>query len=175
MNPTRKRRLWLAVFLLLAAGVAGTLITLALQQNLSYLHTPSEAVRGEVPRDAVFRLGGVVREGSVVRTPGTLEVNFAVTDRVAEYPVQYTGILPDLFREGQSVLARGRLDHGRFVAEEVLAKHDETYMPKEVADAIAAAKARHAREGGDAKTPAAEDAADAKPAAPPSADAGGTP
>lgn len=166
MNPTRKRRLWLAVFLLVAAGVAGTLITLALQQNLSYLHTPSEAVRGEVPRDAVFRLGGVVREGSVVRTPGTLEVNFAVTDRVAEYPVQYTGILPDLFREGQSVLARGRLDHGRFVAEEVLAKHDETYMPKEVAEAIAAAKARHASEAAAAPTERIDAAPDTTPATP---------
>ncbi|MDX2299140.1 MAG: cytochrome c maturation protein CcmE [Xanthomonadaceae bacterium] len=170
MNPTRKRRLWLAVFLLVAAGVAGTLITLALQQNLSYLHTPSEAVRGEVPQDAVFRLGGVVSEGSVVRTPGTLEVNFTVTDRVAEFPVQYTGILPDLFREGQSVLARGRLDHGRFVAEEVLAKHDETYMPKEVAEAIAASKARHASESA-AAAPA--DAASSDPETTPAAPPGG--
>lgn len=159
MNPTRKRRLWLALFLLLAAAVAGTLITLALQENLSYLHTPSEAVRGEVPKDAAFRLGGVVREGSVVRTPGTLDVNFEVTDRVANFPVHYTGILPDLFREGQSVLARGRVNDGVFVAEEVLAKHDETYMPKEVAEAIAAAQAKHRKE-------AAANATEPQPMAP---------
>src|SRR3546814_16543582 len=96
-----------------------------------------------VPYTALFRsLGGVVREGSVVRTAGTLDVDFTVTDRVADFPVHYTGILPDLFREGQSVLARGRLHNGVFVAEEVLAKHDETYMPKAVADAIAAAQDR---------------------------------
>lgn len=167
MNPTRKRRLWLVVFLLVAAGVGGTLITLALQQNLSYLHTPSEAVRGEVPQDAVFRLGGVVREGSVVRTTGSLEVNFEVTDRVADYPVRYTGILPDLFREGQSVLARGKLDNGTFIAEEVLAKHDETYMPKEVAEAIAESKARHLSEGGTLTEPEGE-------ALPPADNSGGT-
>ncbi|PIQ37203.1 MAG: cytochrome c maturation protein CcmE [Lysobacterales bacterium CG17_big_fil_post_rev_8_21_14_2_50_64_11] len=166
MNPTRKRRLWLALFLLLAAAVAGTLITLALQENLNYLHTPSEAVRGEVPQDAAFRLGGVVREGSVVRTAGTLEVRFAVTDRVADFPVFYSGILPDLFREGQSVLARGRLSDGVFVAEEVLAKHDETYMPKEVADAIAASQAKHQNDtaaDGAASEPAATAPADRLP------------
>src|SRR3546814_7758844 len=96
-----------------------SLITLALQENLSYLHTPSEAVRGEVPTDAAFRLGGVVREGSVVRTAGTLDVDFTVTDRVADFPVHYTGILPDLFRACKSVLARGRLHNGVFMAREV--------------------------------------------------------
>lgn len=156
MNPTRKRRIWLALFLLLGAGTAAALITMALQSNLTYLHTPSEAVRGEVPKAAAFRLGGVVREGSVQRTAGSLEVNFMVTDRVADFPVRYTGILPDLFREGQSILARGRLDHGVFVADEVLAKHDETYMPKEVAEAIAAAQAKHASESA-TPPPAADD------------------
>lgn len=156
MNPTRKRRIWLALFLLLGAGIAAALILMALQRNLTYLYTPSEAVRGEVPSKAAFRLGGVVREGSVQRTPGSLEVRFLVTDRVADFPVRYTGILPDLFREGQSVLARGRLESGVFVAEEVLAKHDETYMPKEVAEAIAAAQAKHASESV-AESPAAND------------------
>ncbi|HET6602794.1 MAG TPA: cytochrome c maturation protein CcmE [Xanthomonadaceae bacterium] len=146
MNPTRKRRLWLAAFVLIAAGVAGTLIALALQQNVTYLHTPSEAVAGEVPVDANFRLGGVVKEGSVARTDGTLEVAFVVTDRVHDYPVRFQGILPDLFREGQSIIARGRIVEGSFRAEEVLAKHDETYMPPEVAKAMAEARARQAQE-----------------------------
>ena len=146
MNPTRRRRLWLILLLLLAAGIAGTLITLALQENLTYLHTPSEVVRGAAPKDARFRLGGVVLEHSVQRKSGTLEIDFVVTDRFHDFPVRYTGILPDMFREGTSVIATGRLRGDRFVADEVLAKHDETYMPKEVADAIAAAKAKQAGE-----------------------------
>ena len=146
MNPTRKRRLWLVLLLLAAAGIAGTLVAMALQQNLTYLHTPSEAVEGTVPQDAPFRLGGVVKEGSVRRGDGTLDVDFLVTDRLHDWPVHYEGILPDLFREGQSVIARGRLRDGIFVAEEVLAKHDETYMPAEVADKIAEAHARGAQQ-----------------------------
>jgi len=149
MNPTRKRRLWLALLLLVAGGVAGTLLALALQQNLTYLHTPTEAAEGTVPTDAPFRLGGVVKEGSVQRGEGTLAVDFLVTDRLNDWPVHYEGILPDLFREGQSVIARGRLRDGVFMAEEVLAKHDETYMPKEVADKIAEAHARGAQQRAD--------------------------
>ena len=154
MNPTRKRRLWLALLLLAAAGVAGTLVALALQQNLTYLHTPSEAVEGTVPKDGPFRLGGVVKEGSVRRGDGTLDVDFLVTDRLNDWPVHYEGILPDLFREGQSVIARGRLQGDVFVAEEVLAKHDETYMPKEVADKIAEAHARGAQQRAAGQLPA---------------------
>ena len=137
MNPTRKRRLWLVVLVLAAGAIAATLVTLALQENLTYLHTPSDVMQGKAPESARFRLGGVVCEGSVQRTPGTLDVEFTVTDRVRQVPVHHTGILPDMFKEGTSVIATGRMEQGRFVASEVLAKHDETYMPKEVADAMA--------------------------------------
>jgi cytochrome c-type biogenesis protein CcmE len=152
MTPTRKRRLVLAVLILAAAGIAGALIALALQSNVTYLHTPSEVDAGTVP-DATFRLGGVVTEGSVERTEGTLDVRFRVTDRVHTVPVRFSGILPDLFREGQSIIARGRLVEGEFHAEEILAKHDETYMPKEVQEAMEKAKregraAPHGPQGG---------------------------
>jgi cytochrome c-type biogenesis protein CcmE len=143
MNPTRKRRLALAGLLLLAAAGAGTFIVLALQENLSYLHTPTEVRNGQAPAQARFRLGGVVCEGSVRRTPGSLDVRFAVTDRVRQVPVRYSGILPDMFKEGTSIIATGAMRDGAFAATEVLAKHDETYMPKEVADAMAKGAAMH--------------------------------
>ena len=143
MNPTRKRRLLFVLLFLLAGGVAAALIALALQENLTYLHTPSDVRTGKAPADARFRLGGVVCEGSVRRTPGALDVDFAVTDRVRQVPVHYRGILPDMFKEGTSIIATGRLQSGRFEASEVLAKHDETYMPKEVADAMKKGMAMH--------------------------------
>ena len=152
MTPVRKRRLVLALLLLAAAGIAGSLVALALQRNVTYLHTPSEVEAGTAPK-ATFRLGGVVTEGSVQRTEGTLDVRFSVTDRVHTVPVRYSGILPDLFREGQSIIARGKLEGGEFHAEEILAKHDETYMPPEVKAAMDKAKAEgksapHAPQGG---------------------------
>lgn len=152
MTPVRKRRLILALLLLAAAGIAGSLVALALQRNVTYLHTPSEVEAGTAPK-ATFRLGGVVTEGSVQRTEGTLDVRFSVTDRVHTVPVRYSGILPDLFREGQSIIARGKLDGEEFHAEEILAKHDETYMPPEVKAAMDKAKAEgkaapHAPQGG---------------------------
>ncbi|MFA6986154.1 MAG: cytochrome c maturation protein CcmE [Arenimonas sp.] len=137
MNPTRKRRMAFALVLLAAAAVAGAFIVLALQENLTYLHTPTDVRAGAVPADARFRLGGVVCEGSIRRTDGTLDVHFAVTDRIRQVPVRYHGILPDMFREGTSIIATGRLQGNEFVAGEVLAKHDETYMPREVAEAMA--------------------------------------
>jgi cytochrome c-type biogenesis protein CcmE len=144
MSQVRKQRLIVASLVLLAASVAAVLVTLAMQENMTYLHTPSETRRGTVPQEGAFRLGGVVLEGSVKRKPGTLEVAFDITDRVHDFPVRFSGILPDLFREGQSVIARGRLDNGVFVADEVLAKHDETYMPPEVAEKIAESHAKAA-------------------------------
>jgi cytochrome c-type biogenesis protein CcmE len=152
MTPTRKRRLAVAALILLAAGVAGTLVVLALQGNVTYLHTPSEVIAGKVP-DATFRLGGVVTEASVQRVEGSLEVRFTVTDRQQTVPVRYEGILPDLFREGQSVIATGQMVGGEFHAREILAKHDETYMPPEVKAAMEKAKAEgkaapHAPQGG---------------------------
>jgi cytochrome c-type biogenesis protein CcmE len=153
MNEVRRRRLILILVLLAAAGVAAALVTLALQQNLTYLHTPTDVHADKVPTDSRFRLGGVVCESSMRRTDGSLEVGFDVTDRQSWFPVRYTGILPDLFREGQSVIATGRLQDGEFYADEVLAKHDETYMPREVADLMAKAKAGAARGGGCRNSP----------------------
>lgn len=155
MNPIRKQRLMLAVLVLAAAGVAALLLTMALQQNMTYLHSPSDVVEGAAPADAMFRLGGVVKEGSVQRQTGTLKVRFEVTDRLKDVPVEFEGMLPDLFREAQSVIARGRMEQGVFRAEEVLAKHDESYMPPEVAEKIAESHAKAAR----AKAEAARNAA----------------
>jgi cytochrome c-type biogenesis protein CcmE len=141
MTPTRKRRLIAVGLILAAVSVAGTLTVLALSRNMTYLFSPSEVLAGNAPAGANFKLGGVVLEHSIQRDTQSLQVAFTVTDRFREIPVAYTGILPDLFREGQSIIATGHMDNGRFAAREVLAKHDETYMPKEVADAIAKAKA----------------------------------
>ena len=152
MNPTRKRRLWMALLVLLAATIGGSLIVWALQRNVTFLHSPSDVAAGKVPEDARFRLGGLVLEQSVTRKSGSLEVEFQVTDRFHEFPVMYDGILPDMFQEGTSVIATGRIHEGRLIADEVLAKHDEQYMPMEVADAIAAAKVKNAA----AKTAATE-------------------
>ena len=141
MTPTRKRRLAAVALILAAVSIAATLTVMALSRNMTYLFSPSEVLAGNAPAGANFKLGGVVRENSVQRDTQSLRVDFTVTDRFHEIPVAYTGILPDLFREGQSIIATGRMENGRFVAREVLAKHDETYMPKEVSDAIAKAKA----------------------------------
>ena len=144
MTPTRKRRLVVISLVLAAVGVAAGLTVLALQQNMTYLYSPSEVAAGHAPANARFRLGGVVLEQSIKRSNDSLAVNFIVTDRFKEMPVEYTGILPDLFREGQSIVATGAIANGRFVASEILAKHDESYMPKEVKDAIEKAKQAHA-------------------------------
>jgi cytochrome c-type biogenesis protein CcmE len=140
MTPTRKRRLIAVALILAAVGVAAVLTMSALSRNMTYLFSPSEVLAGNAPNGANFKLGGVVLEHSIARDKQSLQVAFTVTDRFHEIPVEYTGILPDLFREGQSIIATGRMENSRFVAREVLAKHDETYMPKEVADAIKKAK-----------------------------------
>jgi cytochrome c-type biogenesis protein CcmE len=143
MNPTRKRRLLLILALVVAAGIATALVALALQRNVAYLYTPSEVLKGEAGAHARFRLGGMVAADSFRRAPGSMEAHFVVDDGDARLPVVYTGILPDLFREKQAVIATGRMRGDTFVAEQVLAKHDETYMPKEVADKMGAAHRKH--------------------------------
>ncbi len=143
MNATRKRRLIGVVLVLVAAAIAITLGALALQRNVAYLYTPAEVLRGDAAPDARFRLGGMVAENSFRREEGSLTAHFEVDDGDARLPVRYTGILPDLFREKQAVVATGRMENGVFVAETVLAKHDETYMPKEVADKMGAAHQKH--------------------------------
>lgn len=141
MHPVRKRRLIVASLILGAGLVAGSLVALALQENLNYLHSPSEVISGHAPETGVFRLGGVVLEESVesgrVEATREVEYRFKVTDREGDFQVVYRGVLPDLFREGQGVVANGKLAaDGVFRASEVLARHDENYMPPEVAEAL---------------------------------------
>ena len=136
MTPRRKRMLAVAA-IVIGVGAATVVALQALNENLLYFYSPSQILAGEAPSERSFRLGGVVSEGTVQRTPGSMEVRFIVTDYAKTIPVSYSGLLPDLFREGQGVVARGRLlDDGTFVAEEVLAKHDENYMPPEVAESL---------------------------------------
>ncbi len=149
MNPTRRRRLWFVLALVTAAAVVAVLVTAALQRNVAYLFTPAEVLDGRAGADVAsgetrFRLGGMVAKGSFQRAPGSMEARFQVSDGDALMPVVYSGILPDLFREDQSVVATGRMRaDGTFVADEVLAKHDETYVPKEVADKMGLAHQKH--------------------------------
>jgi cytochrome c-type biogenesis protein CcmE len=118
-------------------GIATAFALQAFQQNLLYYYSPTQILAGEAPDSRSFRVGGLVQDGSVQRAPGSLEVRFTLTDFANTVGVSYTGVLPDLFREGQGIIARGKLkDDGVFVAEEVLAKHDENYMPPEVKDSL---------------------------------------
>ena len=145
MTPRRQRMLLIG---LVVSGVAlsAGLALRAFQENLLYFFSPSQVVAGEAPDARTFRLGGMVVEDSVTRESGSLTMSFVVTDYVHSVPVSYTGVLPDLFGEGQGVVAHGRLTaDGNFIAEEVLAKHDENYMPPEVADAIAQAQENAAK------------------------------
>lgn len=141
MNPTRKRRLTIVLSLLAAAVIAIVLVVFALQNNMNYLLTPSQVQSGQASDYKTFRLGGMVKAGSIQRSSDSLKVTFTVVDAGGAMPVEYIGILPDLFRDNQSVIATGHMDGARFVATEVLAKHDETYMPKELKDAMAKAHA----------------------------------
>jgi cytochrome c-type biogenesis protein CcmE len=143
MNPVRKRRLIITLLILGAVGVATVLSVFALQKNMTYLYSPTEVDAGEAPDARPFRLGGIVEEDSVHRVPGTLTTDFVITDRFQSIPVTYTGILPDLFRVGQSTITTGSMKDGKFVATQVLAKHDETYMPPQVEQAIAKAEKEH--------------------------------
>jgi cytochrome c-type biogenesis protein CcmE len=137
MKPRTKR---LAVILggLGCVGVASALVLNALNSNVAFFFTPTQVETGEAPKARTFRVGGLVKQGSLQRDQMT--VSFVITDTARDLPVRYTGILPDLFKEGKGAVAQGRLDeHGRFVATEVLAKHDENYMPPEAQHAVDAA------------------------------------
>jgi cytochrome c-type biogenesis protein CcmE len=134
---TRHKRLVIIVAGVAVLGIALTLIFKAFNSNMVFFFSPSDIQAKQAPADRVFRLGGLVEEGSLQREDDGLTVHFKVTDNAYTIPVIYTGILPDLFREGQGVVAQGKLDpNGTFKASEVLAKHDETYMPPEVAEAL---------------------------------------
>ncbi len=137
----RSRRKVLVVGIVFGVALATVLGLTAFQENLLYFYSPTQIKAGEAPTKHAFRVGGLVVAGSVKRDPNSLKIAFDVTDNAETMRVEYTGILPDLFREGQGIVAMGNLQpDGRFVAQEVLAKHDEKYMPPEVADALKASE-----------------------------------
>jgi cytochrome c-type biogenesis protein CcmE len=136
----RHKRFGIVLVGLAALAAVTALVMNALEGNLSYFFSPTEVAEGKAPADRIFRLGGLVEAGSVQREAGSMTVNFVVTDMAQRVTVAYSGILPDLFAEGQGVVAQGRIGPDKvFVAQEVLAKHDENYMPPEVAAALEAA------------------------------------
>jgi cytochrome c-type biogenesis protein CcmE len=133
MTPRRQRMLAVTL-VLIGISIATVLVLQALEENAMFFRSPSEIVNGEVPEGRAFRLGGLVVEGSFNREPGSLEATFNVTDNISTVTVSYTGVFPDLFKEGQGMIANGSLQpDGTFIATEVLAKHDENYMSPEVA------------------------------------------
>ena len=141
MHPVRRQRLLLVLFVVLFSSAAIGLMVYALSGNINLFYPPAEVAAGKAPVGQQLRVGGMVVEGSVQRSDNSLEVRFEVTDYQASVPVVYTGILPDLFDEGQGAVAAGVLnDSGVLQASEVLAKHDENYMPPEVAEALEASR-----------------------------------
>jgi cytochrome c-type biogenesis protein CcmE len=145
MNPKRKKRLTLVLVLVVGMSAAVALATVAFRQNMLYFFSPTQVMAGEAPQGRAIRVGGMVAQGSLQRASDSLDVYFDVTDYQHTIKVQYQGILPDLFREGQGIVAIGEMrEDGSFNAREVLAKHDENYMPPEVADALKAAQAEGA-------------------------------
>lgn len=140
MHPQRKQRLIVVLLIVFGTGIAVALASFALRENINLFYPPTEIAAGKAPVGKQIRAGGMVLVGSIKRDPNSLRVDFVVTDYDAKVPVVYTGILPDLFDEGQGVVASGKLDsNGVFQATEVLAKHDENYMPPEVQSALDAA------------------------------------
>ena len=148
MTP-RQRRMTLVLAIVAGVSIAGALALSAFRKNVTFFFDPTQVAAGQVPAGERFRLGGMVTQGSLQREPGSMQVRFVVSDFSHDVPVSYTGVLPDLFREGAGVVAHGRLQaDGTFVADEVLAKHDEKYMPPEVARSL---KRRH----GEPRSPSA--------------------
>ena len=144
MKARHKRMMFIVLGLVAVAAVAALILN-ALQSNINHFFSPTEVVANQAPKDRTFRLGGLVEVGSIQREDDGLTVHFNVTDNAEVVTVKYTGILPDLFSEGEGVVAQGKLGTGGvFMAEEVLAKHDETYMPPEVADALEKAEGQPA-------------------------------
>jgi len=147
MKARHKRFGLIAVGLILLI-IATVLITKSFRSNLVFFFTPTQVEKGEAPKSGSFRIGGLVENGSLKRLPDGLHVQFRVTDTAKVMLVQYKGILPDLFKEGKGVVAEGKLNaNGMFEADQVLAKHDENYMPPEAAAALKAAKDAKAKEG----------------------------
>jgi len=141
VKPARKKRLFFIVFLVAGVTLAAGFAMYAFNQNLMFYFSPTDVKQGKAPVDKLFRMGGMVVEGTFKKEPKTLKVHFDLTDYEKTVSVEYEGILPDLFREGQGIISRGKLNtQGVFIAEEVLAKHDENYMPPEVAESLEKAK-----------------------------------
>ena len=143
MIKTRHKRLAIAAGAMLGVGAIAALVLNAFQSNMVFFYSPSQVAANEAPSNRTFRVGGLVETGTVHRDG--LKVSFVVTDTAKTVPVSYQGILPDLFQEGKGVVAQGQLQDGVFVAREVLAKHDENYMPPEAADAIQRAQRGQSR------------------------------
>jgi cytochrome c-type biogenesis protein CcmE len=162
VRPRRQRLIFVGV-VLAGVAVATALALTAIGENMLYFYSPSQIAAGEAPRGHELRVGGLVVNGSVARQADGLEVRFVLTDTSATVPVAYTGILPDLFREGQGIVAMGKIDAaGVFQAREVLAKHDENYMPPEIAEAL-----ELAAQGGSMPSPHAKRAPKGSPAGKP--------
>ena len=142
MKP-RHKRLAIAGGLLVAVGAVAALVANAFQSNLVFFYSPTQVMAKEAPSARTFRIGGLVQAGSVKRDG--VQVNFLVTDTLQAVPVRFEGILPDLFKEGKGVVAQGQLQGDVFVAREVLAKHDENYMPPEAAEALKQAQVMNER------------------------------
>nr|WP_314901157.1 cytochrome c maturation protein CcmE [uncultured Deefgea sp.] len=135
MTPRRKRAAWI-IGALIALALVTFFVVNAFRQNLVFFYTPTQIAAGEAPQGRAFRIGGMVVDKSIARAADGVTIQFAVTDTDQVIPVQYRGILPDLFKEGKGVVAEGRWENGVFTASEVLAKHDENYMPPEAQDAV---------------------------------------
>ena len=136
MHPVRRQRLFIVLFVVGGISLAVGLGLFALQENINLFYSPTEIVKGEAPEGQLIRAGGMVVEGSVKRDTDSLKVEFQITDYAETVTVEYEGILPDLFREGQGIVSQGRMAGDRLMAVEVLAKHDENYMSPEVAEAL---------------------------------------
>ncbi|EGG28983.1 Cytochrome c-type biogenesis protein CcmE, heme chaperone [Aequoribacter fuscus] len=146
MHPKRKKRLIVVLAVVVLSSLGVGLVTYGLRGNINLFYPPADVIAGKAPVGQPIRVGGMVVEGSIVRSESSLDVRFEVTDYAGTVPVMYSGILPDLFDEGQGVVAAGKLDErGVFVAHEVLAKHDENYMPPEVAEALEAVGKKYDR------------------------------
>lgn len=141
MKAARKKRLFFIIFLIAGVTLAAGFAMYAFNQNLMFYFSPTDVKQGKAPVNKIFRMGGMVVEGTFKKEPKSLKVHFDLTDYEKTVSVEYEGILPDLFREGQGIISRGKLnEQGVFIAEEVLAKHDENYMPPEVAESLKKAK-----------------------------------
>jgi cytochrome c-type biogenesis protein CcmE len=149
VKPLRKKRLYIVLAILAGVGIAVALALSALQENINLFYTPTQIANGDAPKDTRIRAGGMVEKGSLQRSGDSLDVQFVVTDFARNVTIRYRGILPDLFREGQGIVALGKLDaDGVLIADEVLAKHDEKYMPPEVTKALKESGQMSSAEGG---------------------------